>query len=1257
MHLREPNLLGDGADKEGCPIRSIFRSVLQFCLPLGHKNNPISWWFRGIGRFLVGFAIILIVSIIARSVTIPNALEIDVQSPPQNDIYQIFLDTGRGFNQEESMFAGITASTGTVTVTFTNVPFQDLKNLRIDPGIKAGNISIQSITLLHQSRMLKLRVPLLRWTGDSLLNNFTPMHHISDFSMSDSMLLMTAIGDDPQFTIKGGMGQVHTDIEQERARIRRCLYGVSFVVALCLFVFYRKCVEVTPLWVDRICSIQTVMANRMERMGISSGFRHHTWIILAYGALSLLFFNRIFFGYLYDHTSFLSIWHPWKEVIQGGYLINPVLSDQTDAMIPRIIKFFVHRSWWQPEAAFGLPVFALLGGLFFPLRAVFLLFEAQTAITIAYLLSTTLAGYAMFVFLRDYKISKHIAFIGGMMYMFSPRLIVSIGTTIGGHILPFLPFYFLAIKKVVRSQCAGKLLVFSVVSAILILSGFPSIVAFVIYMGFLYFVSLILSDYREAQRNCLPIYAFGTLCGFLLSAFVLLQTSEMVSAIADISYRTDFWRRSVPAVFGFHFLNPYFFENRILESGAAPTNLIENGVYSGLFTWLFLLPGLYLMMKHRDREFYFFPVAIMVTVAIIFNFGHVKSVLRFLPIFDNHPATRMSFILPFFLIPPCINALERSTGARATDKPSRACFRLALSSILLFVTASIYLYNTYDIRSISYYVTFSTITFMLAVTALLAAYKGKLLAAIFKQRKIYAPCLFIVTILATIWMFPLSSGAHPPISSWLNCLLDHYAWSLVWLCGFGVFFLLCCTIKKPSRLPIALLMMVIFVDLYLFGGFYNTPTKRETFYPTNPTTTFLQKNMEANERILPIDRSFLPNCNIPYAVNSVQARGLTSMGYKQLMQQIDSAYLAGRGTASYFRYNLDIGSPLLDWFNVKYLLADDEFDLEHARVINQFHHNSMVSLCRDNPAIQTFMLEQDSRIDRLEIMCSQRIVAPLEIEVSVWDENGRVVDDRLTLTPDHSAFGWIGTPLPVEVIGGNVYHMQLQPLRALDPAEAVHVFAVEGCDVFPDGELVSCPEHEDLAFRLVAEREASDQLRYRKVYDGAISIYENLGAERRGIFPVERIAFISDSDAYISAIKEDAYFRTAYLHESDRQHFDQTTFSSAEDDIFEYIQYDDSQIQIRVRAQSDRFIKIPDTFYPGWTASINGEPVHIYRTDLMFRGLKLPAGEYVLEFQYAPRSVFYGGLIALLTLLVLVCIECGLAISSRGHKKRMNSLC
>jgi hypothetical protein len=65
-------------------------------------------------------------------------------------------------------------------------------------------------------------------------------------------------------------------------------------------------------------------------------------------------------------------------------------------------------------------------------------------------------------------------------------------------------------------------------------------------------------------------------------------------------------------------------------------------------------------------------------------------------------------------------------------------------------------------------------------------------------------------------------------------------------------------------------------------------------------------------------------------------------------------------------------------------------------------------------------------------------------------------------------------------------------------------------------------------------------------------------------------------------------------------------------------------VEIEVELAAPGLVVLADSFFPGWEATIDGEPATILATNHLFRGVPTPAGRHVVRFEYRPGSFRLG---------------------------------
>ena len=75
--------------------------------------------------------------------------------------------------------------------------------------------------------------------------------------------------------------------------------------------------------------------------------------------------------------------------------------------------------------------------------------------------------------------------------------------------------------------------------------------------------------------------------------------------------------------------------------------------------------------------------------------------------------------------------------------------------------------------------------------------------------------------------------------------------------------------------------------------------------------------------------------------------------------------------------------------------------------------------------------------------------------------------------------------------------------------------------------------------------------------------------------------------------------------------------------------YEETLVTVRVKSLVPAYLVLKDAFYPGWEATVNGAPTPIYRANLLFRAVQVPAGDSAVVFRFEPklwRAALYIGI-------------------------------
>ena len=133
----------------------------------------------------------------------------------------------------------------------------------------------------------------------------------------------------------------------------------------------------------------------------------------------------------------------------------------------------------------------------------------------------------------------------------------------------------------------------------------------------------------------------------------------------------------------------------------------------------------------------------------------------------------------------------------------------------------------------------------------------------------------------------------------------------------------------------------------------------------------------------------------------------------------------------------------------------------------------------------------------------------------------------------------------------------------------------------------------------------------------ANQVVENPYANGNGWF-VGSLNFVKGADAEMAAMQTLDTKHAAVSDEEFRNVLDGTPLDSGR---VELVSRDANAVAYNVSTPKGGVCVLSEVYYPGWTATLDGQPVEVGRVNYLLRAVKVPAGSHKLEMQFKPASV------------------------------------
>jgi hypothetical protein len=164
----------------------------------------------------------------------------------------------------------------------------------------------------------------------------------------------------------------------------------------------------------------------------------------------------------------------------------------------------------------------------------------------------------------------------------------------------------------------------------------------------------------------------------------------------------------------------------------------------------------------------------------------------------------------------------------------------------------------------------------------------------------------------------------------------------------------------------------------------------------------------------------------------------------------------------------------------------------------------------------------------------------------------------------------------------------------------------------------------------------SDRGRFQLVHSGDVKIYENLDLLPRA-YLVHNVMGAADADQALALVAAGNFDPAQSAVVENVTSFSTTATAG---DGATLLAYAPERVVVETASAEPALLVLADGDDPGWRATVDGVPIPIYRTNVLLRGVAVPAGSHTVEFVYQPapwqQGLWLGGVGLLLILGLLV---------------------
>ncbi|MGI8589097.1 MAG: YfhO family protein [Chloroflexia bacterium] len=916
--------------------------------------------------------------------------------------------------------------------------------------------------------------------------------------------------------------------------------------------------------------------------------------VLVCGLAATLFLGRaIGTGRVLSPSDFLYVYPPWQSVRPAGWPgpENSLLSDSTLQFEPWL-AFAAARlhsgslPLWNPDNMLGAPLLGnMQSAIFSPLNWPYFIWPAPETLVVRVWLHLVLGAIGAYVLARQVaRVGPLPAAVASLTFAYGAFMVVWALHPHTAAVI-WLPWIWWATARLMIAPGPRAVAVLGGFVALLVLAGHPE-TAFhtMLATGFfaLFLVGLRRPWRPPAAVRDLALWGIAGLVGGAVASMQILPFLEYtgLSWFALVRSSLHITEPLVPVQYAWTLFSPDWFGDPVRGTyWATQINYNESNNYAGLVP-LLLAPLAFAGRDRAQRALALFLLGLgALALLIVYQAPIVQSIIQMVPVLNVSQNQRLTFVAELVL--GLLGALGLETLLRAGASGSRR-LRVALACScagLLVIGVGV--------------------PWLAATTFFGVPVTAPAVQALWQQNLWRTGGLILAgtAIIAGVWHWGGQRAAA----------------------GF------------------ALLILLLAGDLWQAHGDYLPTTARQDYFPPTPTTTFLQAQ-PGLFRTVGVGWALLPHTNLLYGLASLAGYdSLEPRLFRDLAAELDPT----RGMWAGVRPFHQVQSPLLNLLNVRYVLESGTDDPNNIVDVNPGVDPITTTAEIRGPvqAGQTFTATLDylTAITVHGTTFGHTPAGTLVFHLQTAPGTADLVTQALPAATLVDNGDWTVRFPPLSGSRGRAFYFYF----AAPDAPAGHAVGLwyNPHDSYAAGARMDGgrPARGDLVFQTTAYSDPAAPW-FARVLDGGpagTAVWEN-----RRVLPrawlAHRVEVGANPKAGRIRLADPGFdLRGTAMLEAALPVDLPAPEPPGTPDRVEMLSYAPEAVDIGTQSETPGLLVLSDEWFPGWEATVDGQPAPIRRADYGLRSVYVPAGAHQIAFRYRPSSFTLGAGISALALLIL----------------------